>query len=390
MNICLESIHRPVLQQRDRIHMSNDLQDRNRQSESIYSAESPGRRQYLEQDSLAGKSDSLNLKKYIYRLGVLLVILLLGAALIYYHHSNTGRGAEADGLISSARQRELAAAPVAVPRSDQAPSSEFQFMLHDYADFSPVEIPRDGPDRIDINWIQQLAWHLTQGERLYRWKDWSDALREYGQAARIMPELAGLNERIGLCHFWLKNYEQAAAYFDLALKTSPDSPGLLNNMGLAMIYLGDHEAAEKHISRALAIDDRYSPAYFNLGLSKFRRGDMNAAANAFRDFVSFEPENENAIHLFSQALMRAGRWDEAVVVLHSSLLMMPKAVPLHFRLAEALVKKGSLDAAMDTLQRALALTDAKSGITWLSQGGYDPLRQRADFQQLLAELNKAL
>jgi len=69
---------------------------------------------------------------------------------------------------------------------------------------------------------------------------------------------------------------------------------------------------------------------------------------------------------------------------------MPKAVPLHFRLAEALVEKGKYDKAMQTLNHAIELVDAKSGLTWLSQGGYDPLRERNDFQQLVMKLNQAL
>lgn len=370
--------------------MAGNIKKNHRQGESVYSARDPKRREYVEQDSIAGPKDPLTRNVIIYRLAIFLLILIVGGLMIANQVAKRKREREsaAEQLREDERVSQVAAEQdvsfrnIAVPRSD--------FLLHDFADFSPAEIPADGEITLDVNWLQQTAWHISQGQKLYRWKEWSDALREYEKAERIMPDLHGLHEQMGLCCFWTEDYERAGREFEQALELDEDTPGLLNNLGLAHIFMEDYEEAEQYLSRAIQLDDKYSPAYFNLGLTRFRQGDMNAAANSLRDFLALEPGNEDAVHLFSQALMKAGRWNEAIIVLESSLMMMPKAVPLHFRLAEALLEKKQYDKAMDTIDRAIDLVDAKSGLTWLSQGGYDPLRQRADFQELVMRLNQAL
>lgn len=369
--------------------MAGNLNNNDRQAESVYNSRNPARREYVDQDLIAGSKDPITKSVIFYRLAILLLVLLIGGLLIGNQMSKRNRERQSVETESEVQERSEVSAErgkpfrnIAMPRSD--------FLLHDFADFTPKEIPDGGRIEMDVNWLQQAAWHLSQGQKLYRWKEWRDALREYAKVERIMPGLRGLHEQIGLCHFWLEDYQSASREFERALELEQDSPGLLNNLGLAKIFTQEYGQADKYLRQAIGVDKNYSPAYFNLGLAHFRQGEMNSAANMLRDFLSFEPGNVDAIHLFSQALMKAGRWDEAVIVLESSLMMMPKAVPLHFRLAEALVAKGEYDKAMQTISHALELVDAKNGLTWLSQGGYDPLRDRDDFQQLVMNLNQAL
>ncbi len=363
----------------------------NNTSQGIY--DSPVRKgnRYVRQDSIAGDSSTVSRGSIIFRISILVIILIVGGILIMLgYFDKKGTKKEDTSGASSPKNHQIKVDSVYTPIQANAIMPRDHFLLQDITEFVPTEIPVDKKISLTVHWVQQAGWHLGRAQRQYRWKEWKEALKEYGEARHILPGVEGIDEHMGLCHFWLKEYDSAAECFECALKRHPGSSSLLNNLGLVCTLQKNYKKADQYFKKAISNDSDYSAAYFNLGLMYYRKGDMNSAANYLREYLAFDSSNLDAIHLFSLTLAKAERWDEAIIVLESSILMMPKAAPLHFRLAEALCHTGDLDKAMDVMKTALTLVDAKTALTWLSQGEFDRLRERPDYQAIVTELTNAI
>lgn len=359
-------------------------------SHNIYAASEQKPEQYVEQDEIAGNKDSFSKGPLFFRIGIVALILIVGAILVLQGHKRKDQVNRPEAEQEPTTQAAMSVEQFRRPAETNLTMPNTSFLLENRSEFTPREIPADGIRNLDVHWVRQAGWHIGQAQQAYRWEHWRKAVKEYRKAQQIMPSVEGLSQRLGLCHFWLKDYESARECFQKALGKEPHSPSLLNNLGLVCTSEEKYAEAENNFKKAIEVDPDYSPAYFNLGLMFYRKDDMNNCANYLREFLKFDSNNLDALHLFSLALMRAKRWDEAIVVLESSTLMLPNSAPLHFRYAEALSQGGDPKKAMSTLEKAVTLVDAKNALTWLSQGEYDSLCEREDYQKLVMKLRGAL
>lgn len=357
-------------------------------SGGIYDLEKPEPLKFVDQESIAGKKDSVSSKSIAFYVLILVFVIAVGAVLLIMQHFETATASDQAEIpkVSTPSVFQTSQVKAAAPVSN--PSA--RFAIHELAGFDPLDANPEESVVMDVNWLQQTAWHLNQAERYYLWKDWRDALNEFRNAERIFPGLPGLQERIGLCLFWLEEYGKAAEAFRQEVKMTTGSPGIFNNLGLAYMFEERYADAEESFEAAVRLNEDYGAAYLNMGIMYFHQSKMNEAANAFREYLRLEPNDAEGIHYFSLALMRAERWSEAEIVLNSAIIMMPEIPALYFRLAEVKARKGEGDAAMQSISSGIELVDPKSALTWLSQGSYDALRQRQDYQNLVAMLTDLL
>ena len=178
---------------------------------------------------------------------------------------------------------------------------------------------------LPINYRDAGAERLTRkrvdyynfGTLYQRRGDWAAAEDMFRQALRIDPAFgpaaAGLTAvlqeggnadiRRGLELFEAGEYEAAIAAFSRAQPT----PGLHNNLGLCHYRLGQWSEAAAHFHQALALDAGYARAHFNLGLVAAKQGADQAAADAFARALELDPNHAQAHYRRGEVLLRLGR-----------------------------------------------------------------------------------
>ncbi len=311
-----------------------------------------------------------------------LVGILVGIA--WYQHEQLARfrrraeSAAAGGARSSSVEF---APPVELDGSgrlrldelDEAPAAE-----------SPVEAPQD-LSQVTPRAIVHAAVALRRAERAAAEGDWASALAAYEQAAAVFPESIRIRERVGLCQLRQREYAGAAATFRWLAERRPQAAGIWNNLGVAEAGRDRFDEAQSAFERALALDPAHPFAARNLAVLAFRRGDMVRAAEALSGVLRRDPDDSEAALMCAVALLKTGRFSEAVARLEDLSVRVPSA-PVWFYLAEARARLGQNGTALQALDRAVAMVDARTAIAWLNRPEMDRLRGDPEFQRRWSQL----
>jgi predicted Zn-dependent protease len=107
--------------------------------------------------------------------------------------------------------------------------------------------------------------------------------------------------------------EQAIKEADEALKLEPNSAAAYFVKGSAYLRLGKAEEAVKALENSQRIDPGETTTFFQLGKARMDLQQWEAAISAFKEGLALDPNHlHRTVHyLLSQALLRAGRQDEA-------------------------------------------------------------------------------
>lgn len=84
-------------------------------------------------------------------------------------------------------------------------------------------------------------------------------------------------------------------------------------------------------------------------------GDAEGALAAAQALRTQYPQRQGLLAVLAEALRRLQRRDEALAVLRDAIVAHPRHVPFHLNMAELLIARGSGEAALTHLNRALAI-----------------------------------
>ena len=104
-------------------------------------------------------------------------------------------------------------------------------------------------------------------------------------------------------------------------------------------------------------------AYFNAGRGLRRRGDIGGAIRAFRRSLEFGTQKENTLKALVNALLAAGRWEEAIPLIVDLGPQRPGETDASYftnpllvgRLAAEYIKKGRIEEGVEKFERAFRL-----------------------------------
>jgi len=111
---------------------------------------------------------------------------------------------------------------------------------------TPISTINDGVE-MNIHWVKQAAVHLFKAERAYDLSEWAKAVEHYNKALRILPNLKGVDARIGLCFMRMKDYGASADAFSNISFDNTNTFRILNNLGVARLAKKEFGAAEKNL-----------------------------------------------------------------------------------------------------------------------------------------------
>ncbi|HLG20404.1 MAG TPA: tetratricopeptide repeat protein [Bdellovibrionota bacterium] len=161
-----------------------------------------------------------------------------------------------------------------------------RLLLHEYADADRLlRVAKNrNPDSHD--------WYLLAGDSYYFQGDYSSALREYSEAARLAPNVTLIYLNAGKALVALNRLKDAEDFYEECLRINPMEYRCRHALGnLSAKHLGDFERAEKEFASALNIKPDYGPALYDLGILFVKRGDLKMGRSHLERALAADPYN---------------------------------------------------------------------------------------------------
>ncbi len=208
-----------------------------------------------------------------------------------------------DGVITAT---ELAAyvAPAVSALSQQTPAfgnlagsegGDFIFELRHDSEFLNADSTQLGDDAIRVN--AELARLRAQNEKLQR--ELAAAKSELQQTASsasrsgVSPITAAALNDEGMRLYKEKNYADAVLKFTEAAKLDPSSALFANNAGFALYKLQQHEEAVRWFDQAIKLDPQRAVAYLNLADAYFQLQRHVQAKENYEKYLQLAPNSKS-------------------------------------------------------------------------------------------------
>ncbi len=203
------------------------------------------------------------------------------------------------------------------------------------------------------------AWH-NLGHVLRRGGRLDEAAEAFSQALEVDAGHAGSSAQLGACLVGLKRYDEAARVLERATSQQPDRFDTWMNYGIALGALDRLDDAVAAFARARAVDPS-EPALAGRLASALVRADRRDDAVALgrewldrRPATPTPPQADAYWHL-GEVLRAAGRLDLAIECYRVCASDPSNEARGQLYLGAALLENGDMDAAEQTMDRALAL-----------------------------------
>ncbi len=170
---------------------------------------------------------------------------------------------------------------------------------------------------------------------------------------------------------------QGIKLFARAVELSPQSTEAHAGLGRAAIVVGDLPRAVEHLRRAVELDPAHRMAHYLLGTALRDQGQLDEAQRELRlglgAWKQLPPDAwtddlaRHAVNLADQVkqartLMEAGQLSAAEAILKECLKWSPDSVKTMSNLAAIYVRLGSINEAIELLQRAEQLDEADESV----------------------------
>lgn len=326
-------------------------------------------------------------KRYaiIFRLVVLAFLAFISIVLIEHLRDDRDYSAPRDARTRDASVEMVSSRTYSI--LDFGDDFEGRLIFDEIMRIEPASFDElDAEGSIDMYWVKQAAMHLLRGERAYSLGQWEQAIEHYAKAKQIIPDMDGVDGKLGLSYMQLSDYEASAEAFGRIPESSEIAFRSINNLGVARLAANRFDEAEQAFARVLEMEPEYSPALHNMALLYYRTRMFGEAAEYFERYLTIEPNDVEAMQMYADALIKVDRWEDAARSLSQSAAALPQAAPIHMSLAYVLSQLGREDEAMESLLRGVDLMDRSRAIVMLAASEYDKLRQRRDFRELIQRI----
>lgn len=206
---------------------------------------------------------------------------------------------------------------------------------------------------LDTDKARAPVYLTALGNILARQGDADGAKLKLAEALKADPTSALAHTALGTVLMGRKEgAAQAKAEFELSLKVKPADVGALIGLGQIKLAEGDFPGAVERLEAALQVKDDFD-ARMALGNARMQQQKTGDAVPHFQRAVQLDPKNADALSALGQALLDAGRAEDAERALRAVLQMRPdpnSEVALGF----ALARQKKAEAALGVFGRVLA------------------------------------
>jgi tetratricopeptide (TPR) repeat protein len=169
-------------------------------------------------------------------------------------------------------------------------------------------------------------------------------------------------ELTGYCLMGLGRQDEAGEQAREILSDDPDSAPGLNLLGRLAYQQGDRVRAENFYNQAIKSEPGYGSACVNLGLIHWDRGENKAALDLIEKGFIHNPADMTAATAYHAAVTELGAFKRAESVFKTAVKHSLHNERLQSLLIDVLVKQHQYQAALNEIQKALAVFGASDGI----------------------------
>jgi Tfp pilus assembly protein PilF len=189
------------------------------------------------------------------------------------------------------------------------------------------------------------------------------ALEEFKKAVKEDPKNPYFQKGLGLAYAAKRQWKEAISAFRKALELNPYYVDVHNDLGAALIGSGDHEAGKREFLTAFSDPTNPTPeiSAHNLGQAYLQEKSYPEAINWFRTSVARNKAYPDPYIGLAEALLAAGRLDEAVAQLEAGVKEAPNDPGLLLALGQAYFKAGRLSEARARLEEVVKKDPAGPG-----------------------------
>lgn len=183
--------------------------------------------------------------------------------------------------------------------------------------------------------------------------------------------------------------QRARQLLEQAIGQAPGHPEPLRYLAIVLMQQRQLAAARQTLQRALALAPDDALLHSDLATTHAAMGDMDAALAGWRHAVARDPRLMSAWFNLGRNLQQQGETEAAIAALTQACDLAPQALPPRVLLGDALVHAGRFDEAAGHYRAALAVHPA-CGDAWrgLSNIKTVPL-DASDAEALRAQLQRA-
>ena len=197
---------------------------------------------------------------------------------------------------------------------------------------------------------------------------WTEGERAWRDALTLEPTNELWRYHLAICARQRGGAEEALELVRRVAKALPDMAGARHRLGAMLLEAGDEEGARREFEAAIDLVDFAPPCYVGLAEVMLRTGDAARAATLCERALSLDPESKHAHYTLGLAYRDLGRMSEAEIELNKGLNAGRRHLsdPLTKRIetyrvgytvrmleANRLEKAGKLDEAELILERLL-------------------------------------
>jgi protein O-mannosyl-transferase len=186
--------------------------------------------------------------------------------------------------------------------------------------------------------------------------------RTYGDVVTLYRTTLARNPRAWLAHSNLGNIlastghpEEAVAEYEEALRLVPDSAGFHYDLANALVQLGRIPEALAEYAKAIQLKPDYAPAEGSLARVLAGQGRRAEAVPHYEAAIRLLPGDAEAELNLGALLGQMGRLPEAIVHLEVGLRLRPDFPEGHNNLGNALAAAGRMPEAIDQYREAVRL-----------------------------------
>jgi len=178
------------------------------------------------------------------------------------------------------------------------------------------------------------------------------ALEEFKKAVKEDGKNPYFQKGLGLAYSAKRDWKPAIAAFRRALELNPYYVDVRNDLAAALIGSGDREGGKKEFLTAYSDATNPTPEVSarNLGQAYLDEKNYPEAINWYRTCLNRNKEYPDAYLGLADALVGAGRADEAVVQLETAVTQLPNDASLQLGLGQALFRAGRFAEARKRLE----------------------------------------
>jgi tetratricopeptide (TPR) repeat protein len=196
-----------------------------------------------------------------------------------------------------------------------------------------------------------------------------EAVARHRKAIELDPAYAGGHNNLGTSLFELKRYREALAAFEKAVALDASQAMFHFNRGNALGVLKRPDEAIAEYRKAIRLGPDLGLAHVYLGRQFLAKGETRDALDAYRRAIRLMPKHAEALNTLAWILATCAAPElrdpkEAVALAKRAVAETPRDANAWNTLGVALCGAGEFEAAVDALDRAVALQGGGTAFDW--------------------------